>query len=216
MIPATVKSSRQGEKPLSRPLDRGRRFLKKLVRSIPAALALLVALCAAWAVVLASFLFLLAPRWARFGLPFKSTPAGRAVFFVVCVLSAWAAGRIKKALGSWWGRLFAEQDESKPAGRANLRAWRAAAIELYGKAFWVMAAAVAAMMLAFSTIDGAFGLAVGLIAWDAGRYLDAAFHLVGDEIHHLPPVLRPLAALLFFSFLPYGVIRFTGGARTEP
>lgn len=81
-------------------LDRGRRFLKELVRSSPAALALLVALCAAWAGVLASFLFLLAPRWARFGLPYEATPAGRAACFLLCVLSAWVTERCEPALWS--------------------------------------------------------------------------------------------------------------------
>ena len=147
----------------------------------------------------------LRPYWDRLGVPYEATPAGRAACFLVCVLSAWSAKRILKALASWEDRLFGAQEESKPAGRADLRAWLTAPAEIYAKAFWVTAAAIGVLtFMGAALADGpALASAITVVVSLTADYFNAALGLIAREIDGLPGVLSAPAALLVLSFLPY-------------
>lgn len=207
-----------------------RPFLIKFLRASPAAVALLIGLCGVSITALVSFGLMLCPawRWSRLAAHYgfsDDAPAGRAVCFLVCLMAAWLAGVIMKALNSWWERLRRpDQAELKLTGRARIDLWswmrRAArtAAEFYDIAFWIMAAVVGLLMVVNASRDPAFVPAVDKVVDMLGGYLGAAAGIVMHEIDLMPPTLRFPAALLFLSFILYafglGLVRYVQFMRS--
>jgi hypothetical protein len=187
-------------------LGRGKSFLRKFLRGCVKPAALVVGLCGAFLVGAVSFLYMLAPHWYAFGLRAEAPRGGRAVCFLICVLSAYVDCLTVQALESWWNRLFG----SPPA--ADFRPWwrRAArtAADLYAVSFYVMVGTLGALMLARSVIDPAFMPAAQVVVSHAVVYLKMALGLVAYEMGRLPPLLSLAAVLLFLSYGPYAFIRY--------
>lgn len=198
-------------------LGRGWRFLTRLLRASPAAVALLVILCAAGLLVLVSFAFMMLPASRIFALRSEihglshEPPGGRALYFFICLISAWVAGLAMKALDAWWERFRRPEQAALnlPAGlNNNLRAWlrRTArtAAKLYDISFWIMAAAVGSLMLMRAARDPAFVPTVNRLTSLLADYFGAAGGTIMLETSRLPPAFGLPAGLLFISFFFFG------------
>ena len=184
-----------------------RAFLKKFLRASPIGLALLIGLCAAGFLVAASFAVMMLPvsrvAWHH-GLA-NEPPGGRALYFLICLMSAWTAGLIMRGLDIWWGRLLGRPEKYAPnlPGERG-RAVRTAA-KLYDISFWIVAWAAGALTLVGLMHDRSFWQAAKLVVSLIGGHLAAAFAMIGNEVGSPPSILGLPAFLLVISFFFYAL-----------
>ena len=178
-------------------------------------LGLLLILCAAGLLMASSFMFMMMPASrlfamrGHFGMP-DEPPGGRALYFFICLMSAWVADLTLKALDRWWERLWHPEPAVLQLTIRQL-SWKTkllvVAAKLYDLSFWIMIWASGMLTLALLMHDLAFRPAIKLVVAHIRDQAGQALYMIGGEIAHLPALLAFPAMLLILSFFVYPLVK---------